>query len=80
MVTKVQRWGNSLGLRIPRPLAREAGLDEQSSVELTISEGALRIRPVEPRRYDLDALLARVTPRNRHEEQPFGAPAGREVW
>ena len=80
MVTKIQKWGNSLGLRIPRPFALEAGLGDKVDVELTIADGALEIRPLGRRRYELEGLLDGVTAKNRHREQDLGSAVGREVW
>lgn len=79
VVTRVQKWGNSLGLRIPRAFAAEAKVAEGSSVELSVENGALLVRPVR-RRYALDELLARVTKRNVHGEVESGKPRGREAW
>lgn len=79
MVTRVQKWGNSLGLRIPKAFAAEAKVGEGSAVELSIEKGTLLVRPVR-RRYSLDELLARVTRRNVHGEVDSGAPLGRAVW
>lgn len=79
MVTRVQKWGNSLGLRIPKAFAAEAKVGEGSPVELSVENGALLVRPVR-RRYSLGELLARVTRRNVHGEVGSGAPVGREVW
>ena len=45
MVTRVRKWGNSLGLRIPRAFAAEAGVAEDSSVELSVENGALLVAP-----------------------------------
>ena len=79
MVTRVRKWGNSLGLRIPRAFAAEAGVAEDSPVELSVENGTLLIRPVR-RRYSLNELLARVSKRNVHGEVESGAPRGREAW
>lgn len=79
MVTRIQKWGNSLGLRIPRSVAAEAKVGEGCSVELSIEKGALLVRPLR-RRYTLDELLARVTKSNLHGEISSGAPTGREAW
>jgi antitoxin MazE len=79
VVTRVQKWGNSLGLRIPKAFAAEAHLGAGSAVELSVEKGVLRVRAVR-RRYSLDELLARVTRRNVHGEMDSGAPVGREVW
>jgi antitoxin MazE len=66
MRTKVQKWGNSLALRIPQPFAIEAGLQPDSPVEVLLVEGKLVIEPVvEP---TLAELLSQVTSENRHGE------------
>lgn len=80
MLTKVQKWGNSLGLRIPKSFAKEAAVEEGSTVDLSVSEGQLVVRSVQPRKYELQELLAQVTEDNLHGEIPTGAPRGREIW
>lgn len=81
MKARVQKWGNSLALRIPRGLAVEAGLSTESPVELTLVEGKLVIEPViEIEVPTLEELLAQVTPENRHEEIDWGPAVGKEVW
>ncbi|MEO8275135.1 MAG: AbrB/MazE/SpoVT family DNA-binding domain-containing protein [Thermoanaerobaculia bacterium] len=80
MNAKIQKWGNSLGLRIPKPFADEVGLEEQGEVELTLVRGTLVIRPILPPAFTLEGLLSGVTKRNRHDEVESGAPVGREVW
>ncbi len=78
--TKIQKWGNSLGLRIPKALAEEAGVEAGSEVNLSIEEGGLIIRPVRRRKVRLRELLRRINSRNLHREIDTGAPVGREVW
>ena len=80
MQTKIQKWGNSLGLRIPKIIAEEAGVYAGSEVELTLEDGDLIVRPVRLPRYDLDQLLAQVTDDNIHDEIDSGAPMGKESW
>lgn len=80
MHTKIQKWGNSLGLRIPRALASEAQVEEGSTVELAVDSGGLRVRPVRARRYTLGGLLKAVKPGNLHGEVATGEPVGREAW
>jgi antitoxin MazE len=80
MQTRIQKWGHSLGLRIPRALAAEAQVEEGQEVDLTVQNGCLRIRPLRPRRYALTELLKRVTPDNIHAEISSGEPIGRETW
>jgi antitoxin MazE len=79
MQTKIQRWGNSLGVRIPRSFAAEARVEAGSSVDISVEEGSLLIRPLR-RRYSLRELLKKVTARNLHGEVSTGAPVGRESW
>lgn len=79
MVTKVQKWGNSLGLRIPKAYADEAQVEAGSPVDISVDQGVLVIRPVR-RKYSLAELLKGVKPSNLHSEVKTGQPAGREVW
>jgi len=80
MTTRVQKWGNSLALRIPKPLAIEAGLKNDSPVELSLQEGRLVITPAVQSAVSLDELLAKVTRKNLHGEVDAGPAAGREIW
>ncbi len=80
MQTKIQRWGNSLGLRIPRSFAREAGVEAGSEVDLSVREGGLVVRATKRRKYRLGDLLAKVTSKNLHDEVNTGKPVGREIW
>ena len=80
MLTKVQKWGNSLGLRIPKSFAKEASVEEGSAVDLSVSDGKLVIQPVPQKRYELQELLAAVTEDNLHSEISTGEPQGREAW
>ena len=80
MLTKIRKWGNSLGLRIPKSFAEEARVEEGSEVDITVEDGDLVIRPVRRRRYDLRDLLRAVNARNIHREIDTGEPVGREVW
>jgi antitoxin MazE len=80
MQTKIQKWGNSLGLRIPKSLAEQAGVEAGSEVDLAVEDGELIVRPARRPRYDLTQLLGGVTARNIHREIDTGQPVGREVW
>ena len=80
MRTAVQRWGNSLALRIPRTYAAETKISEGSEVELTLKSGALVVRPILRKRHALPDLLKRVSPANRHEAVETGHAMGKEVW
>ncbi len=80
MQTKIQRWGNSLGLRIPRSFAQESGVGAGSEVDLSVQDGNLVVRPARRRTYRLKDLLRRVTAQNVHGEVDTGRPVGREIW
>ena len=80
MHTKIQRWGNSLGLRIPRAFAIEAGVDVGAEVALSVRDGTLIVRPTRRAKYRLDDLVRKITAKNLHREVDTGTPVGREVW
>ena len=80
MRTKVQKWGNSLAVRIPKAFALEVGLDQDGEVELTVQSGRLVLAPPLRPSYNLDELLAGVKPSNLHKEVDWGPPVGKEVW
>ena len=80
MQTKIQKWGKSLGLRIPRSFAAEAHVEEGSAVDLSVDNGSLLVRPLGTRTYALSALLKKVKTRNLHGEVATGKSVGREAW
>jgi len=80
MQTRVQKWGNSLGLRIPRSLAAEAQVEEGTTVDLSVEDGRLLVRPLRVRKYSLNALFRKVSRRNLHGEVTTGKAVGREAW
>ena len=80
MRTKIQRWGHSLALRIPKPFAIEAKIGDRTEVDLTVTNGKLVITPMTKPVQSLEDLLSRVTKRNLHEEVETGIPLGREAW
>ena len=79
MKTRVQKWGNSLAVRIPKHFIREAGLANYATVEMKVEEGKLVIQRTEDPT-TLEELLAKVTPENLHNAVDTGEAAGNEVW
>ena len=77
--TQVSKWGNSLALRLPKSVAREAQIDDGDTVQVSVDNGAIVIRPSR-QRYSLDELVGRITARNRHNESEWGGALGHEVW
>ncbi len=80
MLVRVQKWGNSLAVRIPRSFAAETGIEAGCPVEMTVTEGELRLRPIRSPTYRLDDLLEAIAPDNVPGEVDFGPSAGREAW
>jgi antitoxin MazE len=80
MKTRVQKWGNSLALRIPKSFAEEAGLRAEAAVELTLVEGALVVQRVTPEPLTLDQLLLGVTDDNMPSDWDTGPAVGKELW
>jgi antitoxin MazE len=80
MKTRVQKWGNSLALRIPKAFAEEAGLHADAAVELSLVEGKLVVQPITPPPLTLDQLLGGITDENLPGEWNTGPAVGKEVW
>lgn len=74
---QVQKWGNSLGIRIPAALAKQIGLSEGTPIDLEVSEDKIVVRK---KKYDLQSLLAEVTEDNIHKEIDTGKAVGKEIW
>jgi antitoxin MazE len=79
MVTHLSKWGNSLGLRLPKAFAEELGLHEGAAVDLKLEGGRIVIAQ-HSARPSLAELLDKVTADNRHSAVDDGAPVGREAW
>jgi antitoxin MazE len=80
MKTRVQKWGNSLALRIPKSFATEIGLERETSVEVSLADGKLVITPVAKPKLTLKQLLAKITKENLHHEIDTGSAVGNETW
>lgn len=80
MKTVVQKWGNSLALRIPRTVAAEIAIAAGHPVDVQVKNGRIVVAPVTQKRYDLAALVSGITARNRHAEVGSGRQRGRESW
>lgn len=80
MQTRIQKWGNSLGVRIPRSLAEEVGVGPGSEVNLSVLEGELIVKPAFPARFKLGDILADITPENLHSAMDTGEAVGAEIF
>jgi antitoxin MazE len=80
MKAKIQKWGNSLAVRIPKSLASEAHMEQEAVVDLAVNEGKLIIAPTRKRQFSLEELVAGITEENLQKEDIWGPAVGREVW
>ena len=82
MLTKIQKWGNSQGLRVTKSLLEEAGISVGDQVRVSIRKGRIIVEATIKIRgkYDLKALVSRMPDDYRVEEPDWGPPAGREAW
>ena len=80
MRVQVKKWGNSASVRIPAPVMAAASLRIDQEVDVREDDGRIVIEPVAAPAYDLDDLLAQMTPDTFPDEADFGGPVGQEVW
>ncbi len=78
MQVPLKRWGNSIGLRIPKGIADSLGLKADDMVDIHASQDGLVVKKAR-RKYILKDLLSRVTPENRHNPIDWGGPKGNEL-
>jgi len=76
MHVNVTKWGNSLGVRIPRVLANKVGIHEGTPVDVSIQDHHIVIS----KGYSLESLLNQVTSENIHKEIQAGTSCGKEIW
>lgn len=80
MKSRVQKWGNSLALRIPKSFADEVGLKQDTPVEISFRGGRLLVKPLVATAPTLDKLLEQVNDQNLHAAIDTGKALGRETW
>ncbi len=80
MRVTVKKWGNSASVRIPSAIMEAASLKLDQTVEVREEDGRIVIEPIRPGNYDLEKLLADITPENIHDEVSFGPAVGKEVF
>ena len=76
----VKKWGNSASVRIPAAIMDAAKLKLDTAVDVREEGGRIVIEPVRAAEFDLDALVAGITPDNLHAEVSFGPAVGRETF
>lgn len=77
MQTKVAKWGNSLGVRIPQWVAEKAEINDGSIVEISFKDDAIIIKK---KKLSLEEMLNEITDENLHDEIDTGPVVGREIW
>lgn len=80
MRTKIQKWGNSLALRIPKGFAQHSNLENNSEVDIHLEDKQIVIKPVVRQTKNLADLLAGVNKENIHNEVDTGSACGNEIW
>lgn len=80
MVTKVQKWGNSQGLRLSRQVLDLADIAVGDDVEIVVGEHQIIVKKAAGSKYDLAELVSRIPKRYRPTEVDYGPPVGREEW
>jgi antitoxin MazE len=80
MVAKVQKWGNSQGLRLPKHVLDSADIAVGDAVEVSAQEGQIVIKKVSKQKFDLAEMVSRMPRDYQTGGEPFGKPAGKEVW
>jgi antitoxin MazE len=80
MVMKVQKWGNSQGLRLPKHILENADIAVGDEVEVIPQEGQIIIKKIPGRKFDLAEMVSRMPRGYKAREESFGRPVGKEEW
>ncbi len=80
MVSKVQRWGNSQGLRLPKHILEKADISIGDNVEIFLEDESIIIRKAHKPKFDLAEMVSRMPRNYKAQEDSFGKPLGKEEW
>jgi len=80
MLVKIQKWGNSQGLRLTKHILESANLAVGDDVEVLVSEAEIRLRKKARPKFDLAEMVAQMPKNYRVNEESFGPPVGKEEW
>lgn len=80
MLTRMQKWGNSYAVRLPKAVVQETGLKEGETLQVEVVKRHIRLRRPVKREYSLDELVAGINRSNVHGEVDFGVSEGREAF
>jgi len=79
MKATIQKWGNSLAIRIPKNITKDSRVSEGSSIDIIVENGKIVLSPIE-KEYSLNELLKNITIDNIHSEISTGDQTGGEIW
>ncbi|MEO8664432.1 MAG: AbrB/MazE/SpoVT family DNA-binding domain-containing protein [Ignavibacteria bacterium] len=79
MTTKIQKWGNSLAIRIPKSFAETTQIKEGSEIKLSLEHDKIIVTKKEKPKFTLKDLVSKITKNNTHQEINFGSPVGKEL-
>ena len=82
MLSKVQQWGNSQGIRIPKSLLHDSRIKVGEEVDISVQEGKIIIESINKvhGRYGIKELVAKMPKDYKPQEEDWGEPIGQEVW
>ena len=80
MVAKVQKWGNSQGLRLAKHVLESAGISVGDDVEIVVGEEQILIKRLARPKFDLAEMVSRMPRGYKVSEESFGKPVGKEAW
>ncbi|ROL62444.1 AbrB/MazE/SpoVT family DNA-binding domain-containing protein [Bacteroidetes/Chlorobi group bacterium ChocPot_Mid] len=80
METISKKWGNSLGIRLPKVMAEHLNINDGSLLELRLEKDYIKIIPIKKQKIKLKDLLSMVNKNNIHNDIETGPPIGNEVW
>jgi antitoxin MazE len=80
MKSKIQKWGNSYGVRIPMKIINKKGIVNGAEVEIDEKDDGISVSFIKPQPDSLEAMVNKIKPANLHREQDWGNTLGKEVW
>ena len=82
MLTKVQKWGNSQGIRLPKSILRNTHIQIGEEVDITVHVGKIIVEPSNKirGRYDINTLANKMPKEYKPKEENWGNPVGQEIW
>jgi len=80
MSTKIQKWGNSLAVRLPQYLIEKLGLEAGTTVDIEDERGVVKIKPTMKKKLSIKKLVDQINHQNKQKETDWGNPIGREIW